>query len=85
MSAALTLGGGTPFLEEFMAINKYRIEGWHKNRYIRLWEGGDLERAEIMIDKPYFKIYTRRLIKITEDHLEKVKAGKYSSDVNWRP
>lgn len=61
----------------------YRIEGWDplKNQYYTMWESryANIERAEIMFNKPYIKFRTRRLIKISEETLYKEKADKYLS------
>lgn len=60
-------------------IISYKIEVWDRNfkRYILWWLGNSLERAEIMMNKPYAKYSTRRLTKITEEILYIERADKY--------
>lgn len=55
----------------------YRIELWDifDNKYIVWWKGNDIDRADIMMNKPYVRHLTRRLIKTTEEILY-VEKGK---------
>lgn len=50
-------------------ITKYRIEYWNPltNRYRIGWEGTDFKMADLNMFKPYNRIHTRRLIKLTEE------------------
>ena len=54
---------------------KFILECWnpYRNRYEKYGEYSNIKRAEIMFSKPYFRIRTRRLIKITEDVLYKIR------------
>lgn len=58
---------------------EYILEIWNPLtcKYREYYKGDNLERAEIMFNKPYNVRHTRRLIKITTEELYKAKAGKY--------
>lgn len=58
-------------------VTKYRIEIFDRgqNKYLGIWNGDTIERAEIMFNKPYIAKHTRRLIMCREEILytERVK------------
>lgn len=47
----------------------YTIQIWDSvfRKYRKGWEGKDLDRAHLMMEKPYNRIHTRRLIKTTTE------------------
>lgn len=59
-------------------IFTYRIELWSTihQRYTTWWKGHDIDRANIMMNKPYAQFQTRRLIKTTEEIIDKIKRNK---------
>ncbi len=58
-------------------IVTYRLEVWNPkiNSYVKSWEGRE-GFAEIMFNKPYNRLHTRRMIKITKEILYEAKASK---------
>jgi hypothetical protein len=60
-------------------ISLYIIEVWNTKtkKYETYWTGHSIERAEILMNKPYFVRHTRRLIRIDTDLLYRIKKGKY--------
>lgn len=56
----------------------YILECWNpvSQKYIERWKGNNLERAEIMFNKGYFRRTTRRLIRIQTEILYSQRAER---------
>ena len=54
-----------------MFTTRFILECWNpsRNRYEKRGEYSTIERAVIMFNKPYFRIATRKLIKVTREVL----------------
>lgn len=55
----------------------HRLLGWDPlaRRYVLLWQGRE-EYADVMFNKPYFRRYTRKLVKVTVETLRTAKKVK---------
>lgn len=59
---------------------KYILEYWDNDirKYIKLGEYDNMERAEIMFNKSYNSVLTRRLTKVTTEIIFKRKGTEYA-------
>lgn len=59
-------------------MTTYRIQIYSNNKYETCWQGNNYETAMKMIDKPYYRRYTRRLSRIQEEIIWTTKKDKWT-------
>lgn len=59
-------------------MNTYLIQLWDntKRKYVDVWTSHDYSMALTMFDKPYNRRYTRRLVRIEVNVIQKAKGKR---------